>query len=265
MDSLQIVILAIVQGLTEFLPISSSAHLVLLPQILQWPGHELVFDVAVHIGSLIAVLYYFRVEVRSMLKAWLRSLVGGEADQDSLLAWWVIIGTLPAVLVGYMLQGQIEVNLRSPWIVALASIGFGLVLWMADVGARQTRTEFELDLKDVLIIGCFQVLSLIPGTSRSGITITLGLMLGLTRQAAARFSFLLAMPIIFASGVLQSVRMVTEVHPIGWLDLLLGVVISALSAALCIHFFLRLIDRVGMLPFVIYRVLLGVVILALLT
>ena len=265
MDSLQIVILAIVQGLTEFLPISSSAHLVLLPQILQWPGHELVFDVAVHIGSLIAVLYYFRTEVRRMLKAWLRSLVGGEADQDSLLAWWVIIGTLPAVLVGYMLQGQIEVNLRSPWIVALASIGFGLVLWMADVGSRRTRTEFELDLKDVLIIGCFQVLSLIPGTSRSGITITLGLMLGLTRQAAARFSFLLAMPIIFASGVLQSVRMVTEVHPIGWLDLLLGVVISALSAALCIHFFLRLIDRVGMLPFVIYRVLLGVVILALLT
>jgi undecaprenyl-diphosphatase len=265
MDSLQIVILALVQGLTEFLPISSSAHLLLLPQILQWPGHELVFDVAVHIGSLIAVLYYFRTEVRRMLKSWLRSLVGGEADQDSLLAWWVIIGTLPAVLVGYMLQGQIEVNLRSPWIVALTSIGFGLMLWMADVGARRTRTEFELDLKDVLIIGCFQVLSLIPGTSRSGITITLALMLGLTRKAAARFSFLLAMPVIFASGVLQSVRMVTEVHPIGWLDLLLGVVVSALSAALCIHFFLRLIDRVGMLPFVIYRVLLGVVILVLLT
>jgi undecaprenyl-diphosphatase len=164
-----------------------------------------------------------------------------------------------------LLQGPIEENLRSPWIVALASIGFGLVLWMADVGSRRTRTEFELDLKDVLIIGCFQVLSLVPGTSRSGITITLGLMLGLTRQAAARFSFLLAMPVIFASGVLQSVRMVTEVHPIGWLDLLLGAVISALSAALCIHFFLRLIDRVGMLPFVIYRVLLGVAILVLLT
>jgi undecaprenyl-diphosphatase len=265
MDSLQIVILAIVQGLTEFLPISSSAHLVLLPQILQWPGHGLVFDVAVHIGSLVAVLYYFRVEVRSMLKSWLRSLAGGEADQDSLLAWWVIIGTLPAVLIGFLLQGPIEEELRYPWIVALASIGFGLVLWMADVSARRTRTEFELNLKDVLIIGCFQVLSLIPGTSRSGITITLGLMLGLTRQAAARFSFLLAMPVIFASGVLQSVRMVTEVHPIGWLDLLLGAVISALSAALCIHFFLRLIDRVGMLPFVIYRVLLGVVILVLLT
>jgi len=265
MDNLQIIILALVQGLTEFLPISSSAHLVLLPQILQWPGHGLVFDVAVHIGSLVAVLYYFRVEVRNMLKSWLCSLAGGEADQDSLLAWWVIIGTTPAVLIGFLLQGPIEESLRSPWIVALASIGFGLVLWMADVSSRRTRTEFELNLKDVLIIGCFQVLSLIPGTSRSGITITLGLMLGLTRQAAARFSFLLAMPVIFASGVLQTMRMLTEVHPIGWLDLLLGATISAISAALCIHFFLRLIDRVGMLPFVIYRVLLGVAILVLLT
>jgi undecaprenyl-diphosphatase len=265
MDRLQIIVLALVQGLTEFLPISSSAHLVLLPQILQWPGHGLVFDVAVHIGSLVAVLYYFRVEVRSMLKSWLCSLAGGEADQDSLLAWWVIIGTIPAVIVGFLLQGPIEDKLRSPWIVALASIGFGLVLWMADAQSRRTRTEFELNLKDVLIIGCFQVLSLIPGTSRSGITITLALMLGLTRKAAARFSFLLAMPVILASGVLQTVRMVTEVHPIGWLDLLLGAVISALSAVLCIYYFLRLIDRVGMLPFVIYRVLLGVAILALLS
>ena len=265
MDSLQIVILALVQGLTEFLPISSSAHLVLLPQLLQWSGHGLVFDVAVHIGSLVAVLFYFRAEVRRMLKSWLCSLVGGEADQDSLLAWWVIIGTIPAIIVGFLLQGPIEEELRAPWIVATASIGFGLVLWLADVCAQRTRTEFELNLKDVLIIGCFQVLALIPGTSRSGITITLGLMLGLTRKAAARFSFLLAMPVIFASGVLQTVRMVTEVHPIGWLDLLLGTVIAALSAGLCIHYFLRLIDRVGMLPFVIYRVLLGLVILALLS
>lgn len=265
MDSLQIVILALVQGLTEFLPISSSAHLVLLPQLLHWPDHGLVFDVALHIGSLVAVLYYFRVEVRSMLKSWLCSLVGGKADQDSLLAWWVILGTLPAIIVGFLLQGPIEEKLRSPWMVALASIGFGLMLWMADARATRTRNEFQLNLKDVLIIGCFQVLALIPGTSRSGITITLGLMLGLTRQAAARFSFLLAMPVIFASGVLQTVRMFTEVNPIGWLDLLLGAAISALSAVLCIHYFLRLIDRVGMLPFVIYRVLLGVAILALLS
>ena len=264
MDNLQIIILAIVQGLTEFLPISSSAHLVLVPQMMDWTDQGLVFDVAVHIGSLIAVLYYFRVEVKRMLKSWSCSLVGGEADQDSLLAWWVIIGTLPAILVGFLLQGPIEEKLRSPWIVALASIIFGLILWYADATARRTRNEFQLNLKDVLIIGCFQVLALIPGISRSGITITLGLFLGLTRKASARFSFLLAMPVIFASGVLQTVRMVTEVSPIGWDDLLLGVLLSAISAGLCIHYFLRLVDRIGMLPFVIYRVLLGVAILVLL-
>ena len=265
MDSLQILILALMQGLTEFLPISSSAHLVLLPEFLHWPGHGLVFDVAVHIGSLVAVLFYFRHELKQMLKSWLASLGGGEPDRDSLLSWWVIIGTIPAIIVGYFLQGTIEELLRSPWIIAVASIGFGLVLWMADVRAQRTRSEYELNLKDVLIIGCFQVLALIPGTSRSGITITLGLMLGLTRKAAARFSFLLAIPVILASGVLQTVRMLTEVHPIGWLDLALGAAISAVSAGLCIHYFLRLIDRIGMLPFVIYRVLLGMVILAVLT
>jgi len=265
MDNLQIIILAIVQGLTEFLPISSSAHLVLVPQMMNWPDQGLVFDVAVHIGSLIAVLYYFRVEVKRMLKAWIRSLAGGDADQDSLLAWWIIIGTLPAVLVGFLLQGPIEEKLRAPWIIALASIIFGLVLWYADANARRTRNEFQLNLKDVLIIGCFQVLALIPGISRSGITITLGLFLGLTRKAAARFSFLLAMPVIFASGALETVRMVTEVSPIGWGDLLLGVLLSAVSAGLCIHYFLRLIDRIGMLPFVIYRVLLGVAIFVLLS
>ncbi|MBT8436086.1 MAG: undecaprenyl-diphosphate phosphatase, partial [Gammaproteobacteria bacterium] len=164
-----------------------------------------------------------------------------------------------------LLQGPIEEKLRTPWIIASASIIFGLVLWYADANARRTRNEFQLNLKDVLIIGCFQVLALIPGISRSGITITLGLFLGLTRKAAARFSFLLAIPVIFASGALETVRMVTEVSPIGWDDLLLGVLLSAISAGLCIHYFLRLIDRIGMLPFVIYRVLLGVVILVLLS
>jgi len=264
LDNLQLIILALVQGLTEFLPISSSAHLVLIPQVFDWPDQGLVFDVAVHFGSLIAVVYYFRDEVRRMLKSWSRSIVGGESDQDSLLAWWIIVGTLPAIFVGFLLQGPIEAKLREPWILAAASIAFGLLLWIADLRARRERDEYQLGLKDVLIIGCFQVLALIPGVSRSGITITMGLFLGLTRQAAARFSFLLAMPVIFASGVLQAVRMFTEVSPIAWSDLLLGVLLSAISAGLCIHFFLRLVDRLGMLPFVIYRVLLGLLIFALL-
>jgi len=127
MDSLHIVILAIVQGLTEFLPISSSAHLVLMPQLLNWSEHGLVFDVAVHFGSLLAVVFYFRHEVRRMLYAWTCSLAGGEANQDSLLAWWVIIGTLPAVAVGFLFQHGIENSLRAPWIVASASIFFGIM------------------------------------------------------------------------------------------------------------------------------------------
>jgi undecaprenyl-diphosphatase len=223
-----------------------------------------VFDVAVHFGSLLAVLYYFRHEVFRMLCAWSRSLAGGEANQDSLLAWWVIIGTLPAVAVGFLFQHSIEVSLRAPWIVASASIFFGILLWVVDRQAIRRRDEYSLTLKDVLMIGCCQVLALIPGTSRSGITITMALFLGLTRKAAARFSFLLAMPIIFASGVLQTVRMVTEVNSIGWSELALGILLSAASAGLCIHYFLRLVERTGMLPYVIYRVLLGILILLLL-
>jgi undecaprenyl-diphosphatase len=263
-DSLHILVLAVIQGVTEFLPISSSAHLVLLPRLLHWADQGLVFDVAVHFGSLIAVVYYFRAEVIRMFRSWLRSLAGGAPDRDSKLAWWVIIGTLPAVVVGFLLQEMIESVTREAWIVAAASIGFGLLLWYADRRARRSRDEFDLGLKDVLLIGCCQVLALVPGTSRSGITITVGLMLGLTRKAAARYSFLLAIPVIFASGVLQSWRMFTEVSPIAWSDLLLGVALSAVSAGLCIHYFLRLVDRLGMLPFVIYRVVLGIAILVLL-
>jgi undecaprenyl-diphosphatase len=251
MDSLHIFVLAVVQGLTEFLPISSSAHLVLLPKLLGWADQGLVFDVAVHFGSLLAVLLYFRHEVRRMLRAWLRNIGGGKADQDSLLAWWVIIATLPAIMFGFLLQGAIEDNLRSPWVIATASITFGVLLWLADLKGARERDEYTLKLNDAFLIGWFQVLALIPGTSRSGITITMGLFLGLTRKAAARFSFLLAMPVIFASGVLQTVRMFTEVSPIGWGELSLGILLSGLSAGLCIHYFLRLVERTGMLPFVI--------------
>jgi len=256
-------LLAIVQGLTEFLPISSSAHLILLPRLLQWPDQGLVFDVAVHAGSLIAVLVYFRSELIRMLRSWLRSLATGAADQDSQLAWWVIIGTLPVVIFGYLLQGLVESELRSPWVIATASIVFGLLLWFADARGKRKRSEYQLKWKDVLVIGCLQALALIPGTSRSGITITAGLMLGLTRKAAARFSFLLAIPVILASSLLPILRMATEAQAISWGELFLGVVLSAISAGLCIHYFLRLIEKTGMLPFVIYRVLLGILIFAL--
>ena len=263
MDNLQILVLAVVQGLTEFLPISSSAHLVLMPYLFGWADQGLVFDVAVHFGSLLAVLAYFRVEVRRMLAAWLRSLGGGGADRDGRLAWWIIVASLPVMVAGLLLRGAVEDMLRAPGVIALASIGFGLLLWFADSRTRGERDEYGLRLRDALLVGCCQALALIPGTSRSGITITAGLLLGLTRQAAARFSFLLSMPVIFASGMLQLARLVSEPVAIDWRDLALGIGLSALAAGLCIHFFLRLVDRVGMLPFVIYRVLLGVAIFAL--
>ena len=264
MDNLQIIFLSIVQGLTEFLPISSSAHLILVPRMLGWSDQGLVFDVGVHFGSLIAVVAYFRNEVRSMLWAWIGSLRGGDFDADARLAWWVIVGTLPAVAVGFFAEHAIETQLRTPLIIAAASIVSGLLLWYADVRAKRTRDEYDLNLCDVLIIGCMQVLAMIPGTSRAGITITAGLLLGMSRRAAARFSFLLAMPVIFASGALETRRMFVEAIPIGWGDLLLGVLLSAISAAICIHVFLRLVERVGMLPFVIYKVLLGLLIVAVL-
>jgi undecaprenyl-diphosphatase len=264
MDMVQIFILAIVQGLTEFLPISSSAHLILVPLVLKWPDQGLAFDVAVHLGSLIAVLAYFRDEVVAMILAWSKSMAGGGSTADSRLAWWVILGTIPAVIVGLIFKDIIETDLRSPWVIAIATIVFALLLWIADLRKSKQRNESQLKFSDVVVIGCFQALALIPGTSRSGITMTAGLLLGLSRQAAARFSFLLSIPVIFASGSLQTVELLESSQVIDWLALLLAVALSAFSAGLCIHWFLGLIDRIGMLPFVIYRMLLGAVLIALL-
>jgi len=264
MDLVQILILAIVQGLTEFLPISSSAHLILVPLVLKWPDQGLVFDVAVHLGSLIAVLVYFRREVIAMLLAWSKSLAGGASNNDSRLAWWVILGTIPAVLAGFLLKGIVETELRSAWVIATTTIVFGLLLWVADMGKSKSRKESQLKLSDVVVIGCFQALALIPGTSRSGITMTAGLLLGLTRRAAARFSFLLSIPIIFASATLQTLELLQASQVIDWLALFLALGLSALSAGICIHLFLGLIEKIGMLPFVIYRLLLGALLILLL-
>ncbi len=264
MDIVQLVVLAIVQGLTEFLPVSSSAHLILVPLVLRWPDQGLVFDIAVHLGTLIAVIAYFRTELVAMAFDWVRSLTGGGTSGNSRLAWWVILGTLPAVIIGYLFKGMIETDLRSPWVIALATIGFGLLLWFADSKKSKSRNEYQLTLGNVTLIGCFQALALIPGTSRSGITMTAGLLLGLSRESAARFSFLLSIPIILASGVLQILELSRSTQAVDWIALLAALVLSAVSAGLCIHLFLRLIERIGMLPFVIYRLLLGVVLIALL-
>lgn len=258
MDLIQIIVLAMVQGLTEFLPISSSAHLILVPVLTGWQDQGLAFDVAVHVGTLAAVVYYFRHEIASMFLAWTGSFAGRGLTPDAKLAWAVIFGTIPAAISGLLFKDYIEAHLRSPLVIATTTILFGLLLWAADSWGRRHRDEHQLGWIDVLLIGLAQALALIPGTSRSGATMTAALAMGLTRKAAARFSFLLSIPVILLAGSYLTLQLIQDDNPVDWIALVLGVLLSAISAYLCIHFFLKLLDRIGMLPFVIYRILLGV-------
>jgi len=253
--------LGILQGLTEFLPISSSAHLILLPLLLGWEDQGLAFDVAVHVGTLLAVVVYFRADLKRLINGWLNSVLRQQHTQDSRLAWFVVLGTLPVGVAGLMLGEFIEMYLRSPIVIATTTIIFALLLWWADAKGARTRVQHQLTLKDVVIIGFYQVIALVPGTSRSGITMTAGLLLGLTREAAARFSFLLSIPLIFLAGCLKTAELVAGALPVDWFSIILGVVVSALSAFLCISVFLKLLEKMGMLPFVLYRLILGVFLL----
>lgn len=257
MDLIQIIVLALVQGLSEFLPISSSAHLILVPTLTGWEDQGLAFDVAVHVGTLAAVVWYFREEIVRMTKAFFASLVTRTLSPDAKLAWAVLFGTIPAGLAGLLFKDIIEEHLRSPLVIAATTVIFGLLLWWADVRGRRERDEYSMDWKDVLAIGVGQALALIPGTSRSGATMTLALLMGLTRQAAARFSFLLSIPIILLAGGFKTLDLVESSVPVDWMALGLGVVLSAFSAYLCIHLFLKALEKIGMLPFVIYRLVLG--------
>jgi undecaprenyl-diphosphatase len=263
MDTLQTLILALLQGLTEFLPISSSAHLILLPRLLGWGDQGLAFDVAVHVGTLMAVVFYFRHEVQRLAVAWSVSCLHRRMDADARLAWLLLLGTLPVAVAGLLLHDVVETCLRSPLVIAWATIGFGVLLGLADRRGRQARSEDSLTLTDVIWIGIAQALALIPGTSRSGITMTAALALGLTRTAAARFSFLLSIPVILMAGGFESLKLLQQPGPVAWGELLLGTTVAAVSAYLCIELFMRLIERIGMLPFVIYRLLLGVFLLLL--
>jgi len=261
-ETLQIVTLALVQGLTEFLPISSSAHLILVPVLTDWPDQGLAFDVAVHAGTLTAVVLYFRRELARMFVEWFASF-GGRLTADARLAWAVLIGTIPVGLAGILFKDLIETQLRSPMVIAVATIVFGLLLWYADRTGRRSKNEYGLLLCDVLVIGLAQALALIPGTSRSGITITAGLMMGLKREAAARFSFLLSIPVIFLAGSLETVEYLSAASIHDAQPLLVGALMSAVSAYACIHYFLKLLERIGMLPFVAYRLVLGAVLVVL--
>lgn len=254
--------LALIQGLTEFLPVSSSAHLILPSEILGWQDQGLAFDVAVHVGTLLAVIGYFRQEVVQLLTAFFASIFKKQHSKDSKLAWMIVLATIPACIFGLTMKDFIEAYLRSAWVIAATCIIFGLLLWWVDAKAKQTIDEYQTDKKAAILIGLAQALAMIPGTSRSGATMTMALYLGYTREAAARFSFLMSIPIILLAGSYLGLELVQADTQIAWTPMLVGVAVSFLSAYACIHWFLKLLTRVGMLPFVIYRVLLGVALVA---
>ncbi|HEX9706802.1 MAG TPA: undecaprenyl-diphosphate phosphatase [Steroidobacteraceae bacterium] len=262
MDPLQAVILAIVQGLSEFLPISSSGHLVLVPHFFGWRDQGLAFDVAVHVGTLFAVVAYFRVQLLAMARAWFGSLAGRSLTPDARLAWCVVIGTIPVGLVGLFFGGLIEVWLRNPLFVAATLSFFGLLMWLADRFARRERDEYSVGWRDALLIGCAQALALMPGTSRSGVTMTMARTLGLTREGAARFSFLLAVPGIGMAGGYELLQLLTGPgNGADWPMMGLGVAVAAVTGYLCIHWLLKVIGRIGLAPFAIYRFAIAALIL----
>jgi len=258
MDSLQIVVLAIVQGITEFLPISSSGHLILVPYFTDWPDQGLEFDLAVHIGTLTAIVVYFRSTLAAMARDWVSSVLQRREVGESRLAWAVLFGTIPAGIAGLLFRHDIETTLRSPLVVACTTVAYALLLLVAD-RRRGARSERSIGWLDVIVIGCAQALALVPGTSRSGVTMTAGLFRSFSREAAARFSFLLAVPVMTAAGLAELAGFAGEPAsgPVDTRAIVLGLAISAVTGVACIHYFLKWLTRFGMLPYVIYRLALG--------
>ncbi len=262
MDLIQLIVLSLIQGITEFLPVSSSAHLILVPLLTEWQDQGLAIDVAAHLGSLLAVVIYFRKDISRILFAGINSILKKDIiDTDSKLFWYLALASFPVLVSGFLLHDIVSTYLRDPLIIAAASIGFGLLLWYADVTGKRNRQINSIGLRDAIIVGLAQALALVPGTSRSGITMTAALMLGLDRTSAARFSFLMAVPIILAAGGYELLKLIKMNAVFDIESFLITAFLSAISAFLSIHVFLKFLDKIGMLPFVIYRVLLGVVLI----
>ncbi len=262
MDFLQLVVLALVQGITEFLPISSSGHLVLVPLLSDWPDQGLMIDVAVHVGSLGAVVVYLAGDLRAMVAGTFRRGAGAMGEPGRRLVVLVAIATLPVVAVGAVVGGLLD-GLRRLDVIGWTMLVFGVALWLADQRCRADRRLETLGVAGALAIGCAQVLALVPGTSRAGITMTAARGLGLARTDAARFSMLLSIPTIAAAGLLLGVELVRLGELALTRDVLLGAALAFLSALVAIVAMMRWLRHASFTPFVVYRVGLGVILLAL--
>ena len=260
MDILQSVVLGVVQGITEFLPISSTAHLILTPLFMGWKDPGLTFDVALHVGTFLAVAAYFREDLGQMVRAGLTSLRRPNFKEDPYqrLAWLTVIGCVPAGLVGVLFEKTIETTLRSPYVIATTLAGVALLLLLAEFVGKRDRDVKHLTLRDVVLIGIAQACALIPGVSRSGATMTMGMFSGLTREASARFSFLLGVPIIFASCLFK----LRDLPGAGlssseYLAMGVGVATSALTGYFVIKFLLSFLQKRSMMIFIVYRLIVG--------
>ncbi|MCB1582893.1 MAG: undecaprenyl-diphosphate phosphatase [Xanthomonadales bacterium] len=245
-DFLQWLILALVQGLTEFLPISSSAHLILASKFAGWQDQGLIMDIAAHFGSLLAVMIYYRKEVAHLL-----------SGKDWPLFLQLLIATIPLALCGLLLAGFIDANLRSVWVIAMASAFFGVLLWVSQKWANHSK----LDLKKAVYIGLAQCLSLIPGASRSGVTMTAAMTLGLSKTQAAKFSFLLAIPAILMVSIYGGIKLYQQPQAYELSGVLTFALLSFAAAFVCIHWFMRFIEKIDFVWFMLYRLLLTALIL----
>jgi len=262
-------VLGIVQGLTEFLPISSSAHLRIVPAFFHWADPGAAFTAVIQLGTVAALLIYFRHDIVLIVKTWARSLRHKElrSDISAKLGWYAIVGTIPIGLLGIAFSHQITTGARNLWLIGAMLILLGVVLWVADATSKRDRMIGELSWRDALIIGASQCLALIPGSSRSGTTITAGLFLGLTREAAARFSFILSIPAVLASGLyeLKDVgKHEAGVAAISWGPTVVAMVVAFVVGYASIAWLLRWLTSHSTFVFSAYRVLMGALVMALL-
>lgn len=271
MTFIESLILGLVQGLTEFLPISSSAHVQIAQQLLNLSELSrpqlTAFIATIQLGTEVAVLAYFLKDVLRIGKSWTLWVVNPKSPMtaDTRLGWFVIVGSIPVVVLGLALQDFIENDVRNLWVVAYTLIGFGLLLGLSDIIGKKTKSTTDLNLKHGILFGLGQALALIPGVSRSGGTITVGLLLGYTRTAAARYSFLLAIPAVLASGIFQFVKSAPNLDSQLLSATILATLVSGVVGLSVIHFLLKYLQRGSFLPFVIWRVVVGAWLLAMLT
>lgn len=265
MTWIEAVILGVIQGLTEFLPISSSAHILVLSQIFGWSDPGAAFTAVTQIGTEMAVIVYFRRDLARIISTWIRSLYtpGLRSDIDARMGWYVILGTIPIAVLGLVFASQIETLVRNLWVTAAMLAIFGVILGIADRFGQKTREISSLRARDAALLGLAQAAALVPGVSRSGATISMGLFLGLTREAATRYAFLLAIPAVLASGLYEATKIGGQANP-EWGPTILATVIAFAIGYAVIAWLLKYIATNSYMPFVVYRLALAAIIVALL-